>query len=262
MRVPQEVTDLVAGSGHNFHAKVARWMQADGWHVSISPYYLDQTQNKAREIDLVAEKLWPIKSPWRGDPIGDVAVRLYMECKFVPSHSVFWFTDKDVDAATSLVCSRGSFRPDNTYTQKHHYLAHSRRVAKLFATSSGRSTENDPYFRALNQVLNAMVSMRGTPLSLPDLSKRGTTPAVVLEFPIVVCSTFQQMYGVDFYAESEPEQIADNFQLEIRYAYPNSVGRQITEYLLLDFVEFDQLNIFAAGIALDANTAAFFAAPS
>ena len=32
----------------------------NGWHVVVSPYYMDQTQSKAREIDLVAEKLWPV----------------------------------------------------------------------------------------------------------------------------------------------------------------------------------------------------------
>jgi hypothetical protein len=88
MTVPEEVTQLVSGSGNNFHAKVARWMQSNSWHVSVSPYYLDQIQNKPREIDLVAEKMWPVMDMF-GRPIGDVAVRLFIECKFVPSYSVF-----------------------------------------------------------------------------------------------------------------------------------------------------------------------------
>jgi hypothetical protein len=103
MPVPDEVLKLVAESGNNFHAKVARWMQADGWHVTVSPYYMDQTQNKAREIDLVAEKLWPVMDTF-GRTIDDVAVRLFIECKFIPSYSVFWFTDKDKESAEKLVC--------------------------------------------------------------------------------------------------------------------------------------------------------------
>ena len=117
MSVPDEVLKLISESGNNFHAKVARWMQADGWHVSVSPYYMDQTQNKAREIDLVAEKLWPVMDHW-GQPMGDVAVRLFVECKFIPSYSVFWFADKDTEAAEKLVCSNGHFRQDNMYTKK------------------------------------------------------------------------------------------------------------------------------------------------
>ncbi len=58
--VTDEVSKLVLSSGHNFHTKVARWLLGNGWHVVGSPYYMDQTKNKAREIDLVAEKLGPI----------------------------------------------------------------------------------------------------------------------------------------------------------------------------------------------------------
>lgn len=260
MTVPAEVVKLVSESGNNFHAKVARWMQADGWHVSVSPYYMDQTQNKAREIDLVAEKLWPVTDHW-GRSIGDVAVRLFIECKFIPSYSVFWFTDKDMGAAENLVCSSGGFRANNVYTKKHHYLAQSPRVAKLFAASVGRGADNDPYYKALNQVLNAMVSMRGGQVSAPALRKQGRWPMVLLEFPVVVCSSFQQIYGVDFFADSKPQQVADNFQLEIQYAYIDRGGAHRDEHLLLDFVEFDQLNSFASAIEEDAKTAVFFAGP-
>lgn len=61
MAIPPEVTALVQGSGNSFHAKVARSLINCGWHVIVSPYYLDQSQSKAREFDLIAEKLWPIK---------------------------------------------------------------------------------------------------------------------------------------------------------------------------------------------------------
>lgn len=261
MTVPAEVLKLVAESGNNFHAKVARWMLADGWHVSVSPYYMDQTQNKAREIDLVAEKLWSVPDSWGGEPIGVVAVRLFIECKFIPSYSVFWFTDKDMGAAETLICSSGSFRTNSSYTKKHHYLAQSPRVAKLFAASLGRGTDNDPYYKALNQVLNAMISMRGGQVSVPALRRQGRSPMVLLEFPVVVCSSFQQIYGVDFFADTAPERVTDNFQLEIEYAFLDRAGAHRDEHLLLDFVEFDQLQSFVTAIAEDANTAAFFARP-
>jgi hypothetical protein len=258
MTVPEEVTQLVSGSGNNFHAKVARWMQSNSRHVSVSPYYLDQIQNKPREIDLVAEKMWPVMDMF-GRPIGDVAVRRFIECKFVPSYSVFWFTDKDMEAAEKLVCSQKPFRPDNIYTKKHHYLGQSNRVAKLFTTKAERSIDNDPYYRALTQVLNAMVSMRGRPASLPTTKKRISKPMALLEFPVVVCSSFQQVYGVDFYADSTPEKITNNFQLEIQYAYLGRNRTQRDEHLLLDFVEFNQLDAFVEAIGEDANVAVLLA---
>ena len=72
---------------------------------------------------------------------------------------MFWFTDKNMKAAKDLVCGAGVFRPDNIYTDKHHYLSHSLSVAKLFVTNNARGTDNDPYYRALSQVLNAMIAM-------------------------------------------------------------------------------------------------------
>lgn len=259
MSAPPEVLKLVSESGNSFHARVARWLQDNGWHVAVSPYYMDQTQIKAREIDLVAERLWPVMDHWGRQPVGDVAVRLFVECKYIPAYSAFWFVDKDLEAAERLVCSNGRFRMDNTYTKKHHYLSQSPRVAKLFAASIGRGSDNDPYYKALNQVLNAMVSMRGGTVSVPELKKRGRGPMALLEFPVVVCSSFQQMYGVDFFAESSPVQIVDNFQLEIEYAYLDKRGAHQDEYLLLDFVEYDKLKTFLAAIEVDAGVAAFFA---
>lgn len=261
MVVPDEVSKLVINSGNNFHAKVARWLFDNDWHVIVSPYYMDQTQNKAREIDLIAEKLWPVNNMF-GRPMDNVAVRLFVECKYVPSHSVFWFAEKDLDSAQKLVCASSLFREDNIHTKKHHYLSQSTTVAKLFATSASKAPENEPFYKALNQTLNAMVSMIGRPVSIPALKESRRTPRAVIEFPVVVCSSFDQIYSVDFYTESQPELIKDNFQLEVRYAYIDRHNNQRDDFFLLDFVEFNQLNQFADAIDEDAKVAAFFASPS
>lgn len=163
MAIPDEVSRLVKNSGNNFHAKVARWLSDNDWHVVVRPYYMGQTQNKAREIDLIAEKLWPVRDMFDRQ-VENVAVRLFIECKFVPLYSVFWFAEKDQDSAQELVCTSGIFQKDTTYTAKLHYLAQSMKVAKLFATSTKKALENEPFYKALNQALNAMVSMSGRPV--------------------------------------------------------------------------------------------------
>ncbi len=131
-------------------------------------------------------------------------------------------------------------------------------MAKLFATSTSKAPENEPFYKALNQALNAMVSMRGQPVSIPTINNYQITPQLVIEFPIVVCNSFKQLYSVDFDAESEPKPIAVNFQLEVRYAYVDRRSNQRDDYFLLDFVEFDQLENFAKAIDEDAKVAAFF----
>jgi hypothetical protein len=255
MPLPPDVAQIISGSGNTFHAKVARWLRADGWHVVISPYYMDETQNKAREIDLIAERLWPVTNFSR--QIGEVAIRLFIECKYVPSPSVFWYTEKNVATAEALVCRTSPFRANNTYTQEHHYLSSSLKVAKLFATG-GKAQETDPFYRALNQSLNALVSMRGQPISA-SLTSKSSSPMAVLNFPVVVCSSFEQIFAVDFYSESDPVPVTDNFQLEVRYAYIGQGGSRHSENFLLDFVEFSQLNKFAAALNQDGKAAAYLA---
>lgn len=165
---------IIARSGNSFHSRVARWLQDNEWHVLIGPYYMDQTQNKAREIDLIAERVVPIRD-FANRWIGDVVIRMYIECKFISSHSVFWFTQKDKSSAEKLVCRSGNFRTNNTYTNEHHYLSTCDTVAKVFATAE-KSQEQEPFYKALNQVLNAYVSMQSRPPIIPVLREgnRGT----------------------------------------------------------------------------------------
>jgi hypothetical protein len=145
---------------------------------------------------------------------------------------------------------------------KHHYLSQCSKVAKLFTTNKSNAPENDPFYKALNQALNAMVSMGGPPVLTPVLKNSKKSPRVLLEFPVVVCSSFDKIYSVDFFTDSQPELIKDNFQLEVRYAYIDRRNNQRYDYFLLDFVEFSQLEKLAKAIDEDAKVAANFVSPS
>ena len=261
MPTPVSVTQLIQGSGNNFHAKVARWFHANGWHTVVSPYYMDQSQAKARELDLVVEKTWPITGTFDQHQ-GVVVVRLFVECKFIAAEAVFWFAPKNSDAATKLVCGLGPFRDNNSYTFNHHYIAKSPSVAKLFASGNAKAQENEPFYKALNQALNATVAMRSQSPSHPSLVGRRTGQVVTLNYPVVVCSSFAELYAVDFLAESEPTAIEDNFQLEVQYAFHDRAGNQRDEYFLLDFVAFDQLINFEVDIAKGAKAGAYLASQS
>jgi hypothetical protein len=260
MSIPSQVQDLIDGSGNTFHAKVTRWFASDGWSTTISPYYMDQSQQKARELDLIVEKLFPIKATF-GDWAGEVAVRLFIECKFLPGYSVFWFTDKDVAAIQKMVCASGRYRPDNTYTGKHHYLSSSDRVAKLFASSNARGQEAEPFYKALNQALNGLVALRMQPPRVFVSGRRRGGFQLALDFPVVVCSSFSQLYAADFAGSGETRLVNDNFQLEVQYAYVDASGKGHDELFLLDIVEYDQLPRFAAALKEDAHVAGFFARP-
>ena len=252
---PESVGKLIRGSGNNFHAKVARWFADNNWHVVVSPYYMDQAQNKPREIDLVVEKQWPIGNRL-SDATDYVVVRLFVECKFISTESVFWFSNKNFAAARALVEKGGLFRPNSSFSAKHHYIAESPRVAKLFATHNINTAENEPFYKALNQSLNAMVSMRRKPVTISNMVERQEQPRHLLEFPVIVCSSFDRLFSVDFDSESEPMPIAENFQLEVQYAYTDRQSIERDEYFLLDLVSFEGLASFITAIDRDAQNAA------
>lgn len=250
--IPKEVLELIENNGNNFHAKVARWFTNNDWHVIVSPYYMDQTQGKAREIDLVAEKLWPIRDHF-GRGLGYIVTRLFVECKYIPSYSVFWFSDRDHEATKKLVCKDFPKLANNIYIDRHHYLNDMPRVAKLFASSKGKSIENDLFYKALNQALNAMISMRGHPISSPQVKDSPAPVLKVLNFPVVVCHSFEKLYSADFQQDTPPQKLENNFQLEVLYAYIDARQKPQNEYFILDFIEFDQLDAFHAALEQEAN---------
>ena len=51
-----EVNSIIQGSGNSFHCKVTNYFKEKGWTTLVSPYYMDSSSNKPREIDLIVEK--------------------------------------------------------------------------------------------------------------------------------------------------------------------------------------------------------------
>lgn len=159
MSVDKSVEEIIQKSGNSFHCKVVNRLKALGWHTLISPYYMDSSTNKPREIDLVAEKAIPYVGDF-GRLRGTINFKLYIECKYIPNKVVFWFDKKDRKSTGEWLVTKTSLRENNAYTEAHRYLAANECVAKLFAGETGRDQENEVMYKALNQCLNALVSNR------------------------------------------------------------------------------------------------------
>ena len=95
---------------------------------------MDGATNKPREIDLIAEK-HSIRQGGFGRNEGALIIKLFIECKYTPQSTVFWFSGKDIELATEWVTSNTPLTKRDT--QKHHYLT-SRKVAKLFGAKTAR----------------------------------------------------------------------------------------------------------------------------
>jgi hypothetical protein len=241
MSSSEEIEAIVNESGNSFHCRVTNYLKAKGWSTLVSPYYMDGGTNKPREIDLVAEKHWVYDDSFT-KKYGAVIIKLFIECKYIPQPNVFWFSDKDTDAATKWLVSNTPLTDNNMFTKRHHYLASGSRVAKLFASKNKPNAENEVIYKALNQSLNAMVYLRGKESLIPEI-KNGRIPTLAcIEMPVVLCNSFADFYRVEMESLNSPRSIDENFQLEVNYAYLDINGKQRNDYFLLDIVDFEKID--------------------
>jgi hypothetical protein len=205
---------------------------------------MDGGTNKPREIDLIVEKHGIYRGNIRGEGYGAVVMRLFIECKYIAQTNVFWFSDKDLDAARKWLTTNTPLKKDNYFTDQHHYVSSDKQVAKLFASKNKPNVENEPMYKALNQSLNAMVYLRRRPTIIRELEESRTPRRALVEMPVIVCDSFNEFYQVQMDGVAKPIPLEDNFQLEVNYAYSNSEGNQRTEYFLIDVVDFSKLDSF------------------
>lgn len=254
--IPAEIENIIRKSGNTFHAKVAQALKCEGWLVRVSPFYVDQNQNKSREIDIIAEKAYEVRNE-NNIISGHVVVRLFVECKFIPAHTVFWMAEKDLSSAEQLIHQTNIFDLNNVFVKKHHYLSDSLDVAKVFSSESQRESENDPFFKALNQTLQGYVALRHQPPIIGRNPKERIRELARLTYPVIFCSSFDKIYKVPFYGDASPQRISGNFQIEAQYAYTIR-GSILDEYFLIDVVDFNEVRYFLDSIEGDANLAGFF----
>ena len=240
MTTLKKIEELINKSGNNLHCEVLNHLKEKKWTVLISPYYNDNISDKPREIDLIAEKefqLIPYGKTYQGSKIN---IKLFIECKYIPEKKeiVFWFHEKDTRKAKKWITNNTSLTENNSYTEKHHYLNKNNRVAKLFATNgyTGKDVERDPFYRALNQSLNAMVYYR-----------KGTS----VNYPIIICNSFNNLYKVDIESTNTLEEISEHFQLEVNYAYIDTNKKDRKEYFLIDVVNYEEIDSFLEIIQAD-----------
>ncbi|MBC8552899.1 MAG: hypothetical protein H8D23_25015 [Candidatus Brocadiales bacterium] len=235
----EKVKKIIEESGNSFHCTVLDFLIKEGWTVLISPYYNDNVSGKPREIDLIAEKSFVSKSMFgKGCTVN---IKLFVECKYVSQNVVFWFHDKDVVKAENLVVETMFLPKDNINTKKHHYLSNNDNVAKLFADGKKSNVENEIFYKALNQSLNAMIYYRDSESIIPtNASYSGKT----VNLPVIICNNFSNLYRVDIGLSKEPTKINDNFLLEVNYAYLESSGEHADEYFLIDIVDYKKLKSF------------------
>jgi hypothetical protein len=214
------------------------------WNVMLSPYYLDNATDRARELDLVCEKEYAFNTRF-GKP-KNIRIQLFVECKYVKSPVVFWFDKVDEQAARRWLDKHTPFKSEHSLTDHHRYLNSGGDAAKLFARSKQPvQEENDPTYKALAQCLGGLIHYR----YLPPLfvSKFEGASATFLKYPVIVHSPNADFYSTRVESsDTVPDKLTNNFLLEVNYAYRRMTGADELEYFLIDVVGYDRLDKFLA----------------
>lgn len=250
--------EIIERSGNSFHSRVVNKLRELEWGVLVSPHYNDNFTDKPREIDIVAERKFDVNE-FMNDWLGTLNVRLFIECKYIAGDTVFWFEAKDVERATQRVMrDTGMDDPRrNTEITKHHYYA-SVPVAKLWASDSKKSEDNEVINKAINQVLNGMIYYRnGGDLKIAP-NKNGYVDRVLkrVSYPLIVVNSFENFHATPMKGDGEPQPITEPFALEVNYAYTDKDHKGVNEYFLIDVVSLDKLPDFLASAIEKADVAA------
>ncbi len=162
-------------------------------------------------------------------------IKFFVECKYINREIVFWFDDKDKEKAIKRIMRDAGLKSpeENLTINKHHYLKDNK-VAKLFSSNPDKLVDNELIYKAINQSLNAMVYYKNSGSILSD--KYGYTKKIV-NYPLIICNTFDKFYKVDV-GNNSYSKIDDNFQLEINYAYLDKDKNSQCDYFLIDIVDF------------------------
>lgn len=239
--------EIIERSGNSFHSRVVELLREEKWKVLVSPYYSDNFTDKPREIDIIAEKLYPVKDVFHTNILGYINIRLLIECKYVAHDTVFWFDDKDIERAIKRTMQdTGLDHPArNGSIEKHHYLSNVR-VAKLVASNAKKNEENEAINRAINQNLNALAYYRNrNDLRLTSGYEEYEEHILkCISYPLIVVNSFEKFHQTLMTVGSKPQTINTPFQLEVNYAYTDKSRKGHNEYFLIDVMSIDMLSTF------------------
>jgi len=235
-KIEKKIKEIIEESGNTFHFEVVDFLRKKDWGVLISPYYSDSISNKSREVDIIAEKDFLIENELE-DKTGLIRVRFFIECKYIKKEIVFWFDKKDTEKALKKLVNSTLLKPSTVNTAiENHRCFKEEDVAKLFSSSQDKLQENEPIYRALNQSLNSMISYTDiNPVT--KLPRRKLPVEETVDYPIILCNSFDKFY------KSDTSGISDNFQLEINYAYRYN-DKNLHDYFLIEIVDFDKFDNF------------------
>lgn len=237
-----KIKSIIENSGNDLHQEVVDFLREKGWEVKSSPYYNDPATNKPREIDIIARKKFQAHD-WAGDHSDYLAVRLFIECKYIRDSNLIWFENKNMAAAEDLARNNSILRDahrnelQNTSTlppKIHHYVRESA-VAKRW----DKTGHADPLYEAMNGALNGQIFFQ---------EHQYSEDSYPVDFPLIVVNSFDNLHRRDTKNAKGYTAVTEPFQIEVDYSYTNRESKPATGYFLLDVVAKDGLDAYLADL--------------
>lgn len=236
----QDLKDLLEKSGNNLHLEVADILESKGWDIDLSSYYYDDTENKPREIDIIATRNEGVGSEAKGEsgkPIDKFDISLYIECKYFTKDIAFRMLPiGGLEQAAALHLNELNkeelvdfLNREADYLKNHYFDTKS--VGKLHDTEIETTV-----FNALTQPIKSLV-----------FSKDGEDHIKLnkIYVPIVVYSGIDGIYPIQGSQDLDKLQPLQHLPYGLNYAYRNvHTGFLKREYFIVDFVHKDIFNKF------------------
>lgn len=251
----KKLQTLLEKSGIPTHLKAIDILKSKHWPIIVSPYYYDDIYKSAREIDIIAEKVFTDEGLSDFGRRGAVAIQLFIECKYINQEIIFWF-DKfnkgqailKLEKETGL---RIAYNKPGGYDipWNHFHYLHQEKVAKLF---SPNINNEDIIYKAISQSLtaqrfyalsNRLIFKKENHFAYQDITK-------TVRYPIVLCDNFENLFEIKKEDASYTyPKIPSSFLIEAYYTFEKNAQ---ADYVLIDVVDINRLDDFLKNLEAEA----------
>jgi hypothetical protein len=240
MKAEKDLKADVEKSGLPLEIDVNDILRKKGWNVRNEAYYLDQAENKARYVDMIATRLEPVKGP----KVDRLNVTLVTECKrsrdkpwvfyMVPKEDIHKPTFGQI--ALMKTNSQPALSPPDykLFWHSHYFLDNVNKVAirGYVAFADGKNGMNT----AINQSLKALIYARNDVAKLLPKLPRTLWGIVMIYYPLVVFDG--KMCECEKNGNSIKLSDANYVQFQVNYGISEEISQEI---FLVDVVRSDYL---------------------
>lgn len=256
----EDFKKIIEESGNNLHIDTVKLLETMDWDVDLSSYYYDDTTNKPREIDIVAQKEISICDEFK-EEIDNFKLFLFIECKYFKNELAFRVREnreKEAKAALIIEGMNKELLLEREHLFSHHHYLQTSFVGKLYDSLPEDQTK---VFNAITQPIKSLIFFKQH--SLKTEVEKGKKKGIY--YPIVIYSGIDGIYSIkDVDIENLDDlQKEENIMFSLNYSYKSHYesifaekGRLtealITQHFYIDFINQKRLKDYVSMILKEA----------